>query len=172
MGIPEHWDGEERRSIPIHVIQYMDTQVAEVKRIITGHTDEELQRYMDILKKIDDHAKASEARHNELVDRLTVIAGRQELMEQGFPKDDDGKPDFRGHAGAHKNWMKRADDDAKLMDYVRGQMDTDTKRRDDVRFVVRAILATVCGMLVIWAAKELLADAVRVAVHPTVEPRK
>lgn len=172
MGIPEHWDGEERRSIPIHVIHYMDAQVAEVKSIITGHTDEELQRFMDILKKIDDHTKASEARHNELVERLTVIAGRQELMEQAFPRDDNGDPDFRGHSSAHKNWMKRADDDAKLMAYVREQMDTDTKRRDDIRFVIRAIFATVCGMLVIWAAKELLADAVRVAQPAAVEHRK
>lgn len=163
MGIPEHWDGEERRSIPVHVLNYMDAQVAEVKSIITSHTGEELERFMDILRKIDDHAKASEARHNELVDRLTVIAGRQELMEQAFPRDDDGSPDFRGHAGAHKNWIKRADDEAKVMAYVREQMDTDTKRRDDIRFVLRAVLATVCGVLIMWAAKELIADVVRVA---------
>lgn len=108
-----HWEGHERRGIPIHVLNYidkrLDTRIEEVKQLFLDHTREEMDRYTEILQKIEDSRTASEERHATLIQQLTVNIGHQKMIETAFLKTENGDPDFHGHHNDHHQRKKFAD---------------------------------------------------------------
>ena len=101
----EDWQGDERRSIPIHILNYiddrLDTRINEVKKLFVDHTTDEMERYAQIISSIDGSRKASEERHNELIHQLTIHIGHAKLVESAFLTDEKGNPDFSGHHYDH-----------------------------------------------------------------------
>ena len=108
-----NWQGDERRGIPIHVLNYIDNRldqrITEVKQLFVEHTTDEMERYAEILRKIEDSRKASEERHTELIHQITINIGHQKLIENAFIKDEKGDPDFHGHHNDHHQRKKFAD---------------------------------------------------------------
>lgn len=107
------WQGDERRGIQIHILNYiderLDSRIGEVKALFVEHTTDEMERYTEILRQIDDSRKASETRHGELIKQLTVNISHQQSIENAFIKDEMGKPDFVGHHYDHFSRKKWAD---------------------------------------------------------------
>jgi len=101
----DDWAGEERRSIPVHILNYMDTRLGEhtdrIEGLFREHITDEMERYSDIISRIDASSEASQERHNVLVDRLTVFTGQVELMEKAFPESKQGWPDYVKHHKYH-----------------------------------------------------------------------
>ena len=79
----DKWDGNERRTVPVHLISYVDKKIEEVSH------------------KIDSYARDSEQRHHILVDKITHYQGQLELTEQAFLKTSEGHPDYDGHRHYH-----------------------------------------------------------------------
>ena len=101
----QEWQGTERRSIPIHILTYVneriDARFNEVKQLFVDHTTDEMERYGTIIHSIEESRKASEERHHELINQLTVQIGHQKLIESAFLKNQEGDPDFSGHHYDH-----------------------------------------------------------------------
>lgn len=156
----EGWGGDERRGIPIHLLSFMNEQVEihtnKVEKLLNDHIRDEEGQFDEFIKTLHDNNKDSQERHFQLVQQLTAIAGTQQLMTKAFVVDEDGQPDYRGHANSHKSWIRKADDEDKVMAYVRKQMAKDERRNEDIRFALRAVVIVVVGALVMWGGKELL----------------
>jgi len=116
MNSPDDWKGDERRSIPIHVLNYikeivteetveLKTSFDEYKRNFAAHDHDEMARYDAILQNQIANAKESADRHYALVDSLTASMGRIQLAETAFIKNHNGDPDFHGHREAHEVWI-------------------------------------------------------------------
>lgn len=107
MNEPQPWDGvSDRRSIPIHILNYVDGRLEEhTKRIydlLQEHVSEEMERYDEILDKIGSSADKAEARHNSLSMSINSYMTKQELIEEAFLEDKHGKPDYHGHKYDHE----------------------------------------------------------------------
>ncbi len=103
----EVWDGEERRGIPMHILNYMDDRLAghtrHIEEILEHHTGEEMERYTAIVESIKAQTNASEARHSALIQSLNAYMIRQEDMRGAFLKNEDGHPDYHGHWYDHNH---------------------------------------------------------------------
>jgi hypothetical protein len=99
------WQGEERRGIPIHVLNYVDerlsTHVDKVEALMASHVGEEMERYQEIINLIQEKDRRSEERHYSLVQSITAFSGNVELMSRAFLEDEKGRPDFDGHRYDH-----------------------------------------------------------------------
>lgn len=188
--VPE-WDGKERREIPFHLVNYMDEKLkahtAEIKGIVDGHTGDEMKRYQEILGSVGDIKGDIESRFRsvlvEMEERFSALGGSIDAymsdvealynaVSQAFPKDEDGKPDFKGHAKDHKIRMENAEKHEQLMAYVDQQMKNDKNNAEDRRFIKRAVIGGVVTVFVLWAAKVLWYDAVQTAKNPVVVEQK
>jgi hypothetical protein len=115
----DDWQGDERRAIPIHILNHIDSRLAE-------HVDTVNASLSAIQTSIDENGKASKVRHQVLVDQITVVAGKYDLMEQAFLKTEEGNPDFHGHHDYHytrkdfARWVKAVKQNMlmKLFEYV------------------------------------------------------
>lgn len=103
----EAWAGEERRGIPMHILNYMDERLAGHTRHIEGifqqHTEEEMDRYASIVESIEAHTKASEARHGALIQSINAYMEHQDQIRGAFLKDESGRPDYHGHWYDHNH---------------------------------------------------------------------
>lgn len=88
------WTGEERRAIPIHVLNYVDRKLEE-------HIKKVDERLYTISTSIEQSEKSAEERHNALINALTVSLGKIELIESAFLRNESGDPDFNGHHYEH-----------------------------------------------------------------------
>ena len=173
----QDWDGHERRSIPFQLMNYMDERLArhtsEVQSVFRDHTADEMDRYNEILRSLGEHREETERRFTELFQSIDAYTTASEALHQdvmqAFPKDEDGAPDFKGHAKAHKAWIANAEKQDQIMAFVEGQMDTDKKRKDDLRFIVRAVIVAIAGAVVMWAGKVMLVDAVKIGSQAQVQ---
>ena len=182
----ERWDGAERRSIPIHILNHVSDRLSEhtnkVEETFRRHTEEEMERYEDILQtasnideKLDAHIKASEDRHTATNQMFLSYAEKMDKMVEGFlsafPKDADGKPDFRGHNKAHVGWMEGSDRENKLLDYVEAQKTRDEEASADLKYYKRIAVAAVVAPLSLWVATVLYKSAVPTAPVPVVQEK-
>ena len=169
-------------TVSLHVIKLMDKKMdahaAEVQKMLSTHTNEEMERYREIIEgnaelrdALTSHIENSEHRHNILSQSFHEYAERMEnfckQIAQAFPKDDEGKPDFRGHGKAHESWMESAPSDKELMEYVKAQKAKDEESSADFKFYRRAAVVAVLGPLSIWAATTLYHAAVPQAAPAT-----
>jgi len=103
----EAWAGEERRGIPMHILNYMDERLAghtrHIEEIFQHHTAEEMDRYSAIAESIEAQTKSSEARHGALIQSIQAYMSRQEEIESAFLKDGEGRRDFHGHWYDHNH---------------------------------------------------------------------
>jgi hypothetical protein len=101
----EDWHGEERRGIPIHILNYVDerlsTHVEKVEALMAGHVGEEMERYQEIITLIEEKDRKSEERHHSLVQSITAYMGHVEMVQGAFIEDEKGHPDFVGHRNDH-----------------------------------------------------------------------
>lgn len=107
-----HWDGSERRSIPIHILNYLDerlgTHAEQIENIFVTHTKDEMERYKSIEDSIETHAIESQKRHAEIMEVISHFNGKCRDVHSAFLLRKDGSPDFEGHAKAHESWLTRA----------------------------------------------------------------
>jgi hypothetical protein len=109
------WDGTERRGgpipsdghVPVALLRYldarMDAKFARIESKLDAHTVEEMTRYSQILDRVDDGNKASEARHLTVVGQLATLNTKADSVESAFISDEKGKPDFSGHRNDHRS---------------------------------------------------------------------
>jgi hypothetical protein len=111
--VEQEWHGEERRGIPIHILNYMDERlkahVDHVENIFKFHTEEEMKRYGDILKMIGESRKAAEGRHAEIMELMSGFTYKCKSVTDAFLKAPDGTPDFDGHRYDHDKRKRFAD---------------------------------------------------------------
>ena len=102
----DNWAGEERRSIPIHILTYVDTKLdahtQKIEEIFQQHIETETSQISEIFKTLNKNNEESTARHSVLVDKITAYQGHVELMEQAFLETEKGTPDYEGHRHFHK----------------------------------------------------------------------
>lgn len=165
--VSEEWLGQERRSIPVHVLNHIDERLAthteRVSKVVADHTREEMDRYKEILDKIDAHRADSEDRHGALSDAFAQYASKMDdfchAISQAFPKDDEGKPDFRGHGQAHASWMANSERDKSLLAYVETQKQKDEDADKDIKYYKRAVISAVAVIVVLWVGNLIWAGA-------------
>lgn len=124
---PSSWGGEERRSIPIHVLDHVDRRLnAHTDRVVDlfkTHTDDEMERYQEILRTIAAHRDESDRRHFELAKAITAhmeqTALHIRMLTRAFPEGENGEPDLNGHAEDHKFRIQEAKDAAEFRRYVK-----------------------------------------------------
>ena len=163
----QDWPGDERRSIPIHILNFVDekmeSQTKQIKDIFEDHEIKEMARYSSIegdVKDLKNDFHILTSNITSFMDRTTEF---HTDVKAAFPKNEDGNPDFGGHASDHKHRISTADQDKEVMAYIRDEMKRKVVRSEDQRFVVRAVLATVLGLFILWAGSSLFANAVHSA---------
>jgi hypothetical protein len=106
------WSGDERRSIPIHIL----THVSEV---MDRFRDEETQRHEKLENMIDN----TNGRIDQLMRSIDAYTEKTEevfvALAEAFPVDRRGKPDFIGHANAHEHWITEAKESRELRTYIK-----------------------------------------------------
>lgn len=130
----DSWAGDERRSIPIHILNHVDERLGvhaeRVEKAFVEHTAEEMDRYTDIrndyteLRSIlNEHRAESSRKHIELCKSFDAFSDRTEMiytnLNEAFPTDRNGKPDFHGHAKAHEAWIESSKETKELVAYVK-----------------------------------------------------
>lgn len=168
----QDWDGKERREIPFHLVNYMNDKLAQhaqdTRQILADHAQEEMARYSEMLNSIDHVREANERRYDALASAIGAYTEKVDefykSVEQAFPRTEDGKADFSGHAKAHKAWMASSEDNKELMEYVRQQRESDKRWKEDGRFVMRAVVVAVLAAVVMWAGNTLWSGAVKVGM--------
>jgi hypothetical protein len=124
------WHGDERRSIPIHLLTYIKEVVTEETKEIKDafaqyrkdfamHDADEMARYDQILKNQQRNADAAEKRYSELIRSVEAYAEKAEKFHEdvrgAFILNKHGKPDYAGHANAHEAWIRQAEENRKFM---------------------------------------------------------
>lgn len=102
MTLPKDWDGEERRGIPIHILNYVDTKMDDHLAKVQALVEENNQH-------VDKWNKDAEERHNQLTHQLSILIGKQELINTAFVEDHRGEPDYHGHRHDHLERKTRAE---------------------------------------------------------------
>ena len=99
------WTGQERRSAPLHIINYIDGRMREhterVEKILRDHIAEEMLPFGEIQSALKESREGSEARHAELVAQITAHRSRVEHLESAFIETDHGGLDVIGHKQDH-----------------------------------------------------------------------
>jgi len=121
------WGGEDRRSIPIHILNYVKDTVTseteEIKRIFAQHSQYESDRYNEILESQRISSEKAQERYNHLIRSVEAYTNKtealQENMQAAFLTTRHGKPDYLGHANAHESWIESAADTKKLLKDIR-----------------------------------------------------
>lgn len=85
---------------------------AHIEATFSSHTKDEMERYQEIIDKIDKVSREAAARHSTLLSAF-------ENFNEAFPVNDKGKPDFHGHAQAHKSWIEQSKEAKDLHGYVK-----------------------------------------------------
>lgn len=128
------WEGDERRAIQTHVLNWVEerltTHVDKVEKLFDNHTREEMERYQEILEMIaqntrliEMNAAASEKRHADICRSIDSYMDKSEkvydALKAAFVKDPKGDPDFYGHARAHESWIEERREWKEMATYVK-----------------------------------------------------
>jgi hypothetical protein len=96
------WEGDERRGIPIHILNHIDDRLSE-------HADR-------VELKLNEIARISLERHDQLVALMGVQVQKQQRIEDAFLRNEHGEPDIAGHFYDHDHrrrfgewWEKKKD---------------------------------------------------------------
>ena len=81
----------------------LDT-VNSLRDDLKDHIKEEDAELVEIRKSSEQRHLAAEARHLELIDELRKIN-----IVEALPRDEDGKPDIKGHRNEHEHHRRRWD---------------------------------------------------------------
>lgn len=128
MSSPEGLD--ERRSEPqipatllLHMEERLTAHATMMERKFDKHTGDEMTRYNEILALIAQSNTDHNERHKHLLrsveSHMEKTAEIYDSFVEAFPMDKRGKPDFRGHAAAHENWIEQSKETKLLIAYVK-----------------------------------------------------
>ncbi len=136
----EHeWHGEERRGIPIHILNYMDerlnTHTERIEHVFHAHTADEMDRYNAILNRIEEGQKAATERHKTVMETISHFNGKCSSVHSAFIKLPDGTYDFDGHRYDHDRRKKFAE----WWDRVKGGIVIKLMEWGSLAFVVWAV---------------------------------
>jgi hypothetical protein len=116
----KNWNGSERRSIQVHILNYVDDRLKEhterIEKVFHDHTGDEMQRYGEILNKIDAGQADSKKRHDDVMKILVNFNTKCKSVESAFLKKPDGTPDYEGHNYDHDKRKRVAEWRAKMKD--------------------------------------------------------
>lgn len=174
------WSGEERRSIPIHILNHMEEKLDEhmksVKNLIEEHASEEIVRAAEMQRSYDDIVAAiAKLTNNQTA--MSASLGKfmektDELYENvklAFPKDKNGRPDFGGHAADHEFRIENADQYKKIMTYIEAKMEEEGMALEDRRFYKRIAVGAIITPFVIWVSTLIWQGALQGPQHPPVK---
>jgi predicted Ser/Thr protein kinase len=128
------WTGAERRGIPIEILNYVKSVVAdETKEIkqsfaeyreeFASHDADEMRRYDQILENQKINAQAAESRYAELIRSVDSYTEKtehfQDSIKDAFLVNRHGKPDFVGHAEAHQAWVTEASENQQMRQFIK-----------------------------------------------------
>jgi hypothetical protein len=128
------WAGAERRGIPVEVLNYVKTIVAEEtseikqafddhRRVFEAHDRGEMVRYDTIIRNQREFADAAEERYSQLIKSVDSYTQKgedfHEHIREAFLVNRHGKPDFIGHANAHEAWMTEASENKRMREFIR-----------------------------------------------------
>jgi hypothetical protein len=103
--------GEERRSIPVHVLNYMDHKLDEhtqrIENLFKEHIADEAQKHSAVIYNLEVSAKASQSRHAALMTQFNMISENIEEINNAFPKSKEGLPGYEEHHNYHFTWRTR-----------------------------------------------------------------
>ena len=112
---PKHeWSGEERRGLPIHIINYIDARLHSVTDQFNGKIDALSQEIYHLTQSITSFIeKQDESRHNC---RVAVIEQCEKIVDEAIPTHPDN-PDAtpaekrKEHRKAHASWIRKVDEE-------------------------------------------------------------
>jgi hypothetical protein len=130
-----------------------DDHLGNFKTMLEAHTTEEMDRYDQIINKINANEQRSTDRHDETHERIAHLThsveswmnGNGEFIEaikRAFPKDKEtGKPDYDGHRTAHLAWIEDSASSKELKGYIK-----------KVILGAAAVALTSFATIALWAA--------------------
>ena len=110
MSDEQQWTGEERRGLPIHIINYIDTRMGEFDGKLDGLQHQVHELTMSISSWMEKQDKA----HS--VCRTEVIEVCEKMIDEAIPTHPEN-PDAtasekrKEHRKAHASWIKRVDEE-------------------------------------------------------------
>lgn len=134
----DDWDGSERRSIPIHILNHIDGRISEVK--------EDIAHIRDSIKHLNDSI-------NSWMDKEpgAILEQCEKIVDEAIPVSKDN-PDAtphekrREHRRAHAKWIAN----------VEGEMERWKKMREKVAEWAVISILTALVMWVIWSIQTYL----------------
>ena len=113
-------------AIPFHVVKHiddrLDSHILKVEKLFSDHTRDEMDRYAEILRKIESNNEGAEKRFAGLSgvvkESVEKTERTYEAFAEAFPLNKHGKPDFTGHAKAHESWIEQAVESRALRAYI------------------------------------------------------
>lgn len=100
------WNGEERRGIPIHILNFIEEKIdaafGKMEHLLHKHIGDEEQQIGAILTQLQHNVKRAEERHDALQASLTCYFDQQQTLEAAFLKRENGQPDLDGHRTDHE----------------------------------------------------------------------
>lgn len=111
---PKHWDGEERRGLPIHIINYIDARLHDVTDQFNGKIDALSQEVFHLTQSITSFLEKQDAARSKCRD--SVIESCEKMVDEAIPTHPDN-PDAtpaekrREHRKAHASWIRKVDEE-------------------------------------------------------------
>ena len=135
MNQEEKWDGQERRGIPIHVLEHIDKRLSDQYALV----DRRLNTTETQIKTLSDSV------HNWMVAAPdTILTQCEEIVDELVPEspDDPGetlRDRRRAHRHAHAAWIKKVIDENALYKNLRERVSA---------WVVTGLIAAMLGALI------------------------
>ena len=124
---PPVLDRRMEPQISIAVLEHMEARLTAhhttILKTLDVHTEEEMERYNQILSLIAQSNTDHNERHKSLLisvdNHMAKTSQIYASLCEAFPVDKKGNPDFRGHAMAHEAWIESAAATKELMEYIK-----------------------------------------------------
>lgn len=115
---PQNWTGEERRSIPIHVLNYVDTRLQEHADHMEGKIDALHQEFFHMAQSLNSWMEKQP---------LYIMSECEKLIDESLPvspDNPDAKPaeKRKEHRVAHARWIKKVMDEMEKWERVRQKL--------------------------------------------------
>lgn len=141
-------------SVQLHILNFVDKKMEEVKVLFSEHEHDEIERYEKIQRELEGLTKTLSEMSNEM------SMFRKEVRS-AFPKNDEGVPDYLGHQNDHRQRIASAEQDDEIRNFARAWMKRDEKRGEDLRVVLRSLAGVVLAGMVVWLAHEIWLGVLR-----------
>lgn len=144
---PQNWTGEERRSLPIHVLNYIDKRLSEHNDILTGKIDAVQQEVFHLTQSINSFMEKQDDERTRC--KLRVVEQCEKMIDEAIPHHPDNpqatpSEKRHEHRKAHAKWI----------DQVNAEIATFKRIKEEV---IKWAVVSGCGIVVMatwqWVIK-------------------